>query len=552
MFEILDKDLAGRIGKLYTKTGIIETPALFPVINPQKQTVTLEEIKSIGFRQIITNSYLIKKNFGDLCTEVGVHNLLQWDLPIMTDSGAYQLMEYGEVEVDPDEILKYQIDIGTDIGVILDVPTRANTDREIVFLEVEETLRRARRALLLREEYDPEHRTLLVGPVQGGEHVDIVAYSAKKLSEMDFEIYAIGSVTLHLEQYNFEKIVDMIMAAKLNLPLGKPVHLFGAGHPLIMPIAVALGIDMFDSASYILYARDDRIMLPDRTLRIEDVKIEYIPCCCPVCSKYSVKELKEMSKDERERLIAIHNLHILKREIEEIKQRIKEGTLWEYLQEKSAADARLRRAFIRIVKLRKILEKLTPTTRGDIHGIDITCILDIARPHIVQHTRKLVNRYVPPHKEILLILPDPEEKPYNRSIMFIKVVNVLKNLNMLNRVHICFLSDIFGIVPHEISDIYPLAQYEDARYLKCVRNIGKTLTLTYLKSKISNYKIIIAMLPKNELEELRRMLRSLKVNVKFIGFTLYGPDDKVSIDSICSMVLPHVFSALLREPYEAA
>ncbi len=552
MFEIVDKDLAGRIGKLHTKSGIIETPALFPVINPQKQTVPLDEIRSVGFRQIITNSYLIKKNFGELCIEVGIHNLLQWNLPIMTDSGAYQLMEYGEVEVDPDEILKYQIDIGTDIGVILDVPTRANTDREIVLLEVEETLRRARRALLLREEYDPEHRTLLVGPVQGGEHVDLVAYSAKKLSEMDFEIYAIGSVTLHLEQYNFEKIVDTIIAAKLNLPLGKPVHLFGAGHPLIMPIAVALGIDMFDSASYILYARDDRIMLPDRTVRIDDLKTEYVPCCCPICSKYSVKELKEMTKDERERLIAIHNLHVLKREIEEIKQRIREGTLWEYLQEKSAADARLRRAFIKIVKLRKILERLTPTTRGDIHGIDITCILDIARPHIVQHMRKLVRRYVPPSKEILLILPDPEEKPYNRSMMFLKVINVLKRLNMLDKVHICFLSNVFGIVPHEISDIYPLAQYEDVSNLRCVRTIGKALLLEYLKNKVYNYRLVIAILPREYLESLRRMLKQLKVSVRFIGFPLYGSDDKVSIESICSMVLPHVFSALLQEPYEAA
>jgi len=552
MFEIVDKDLAGRIGKLYTKSGIIETPALFPVINPQKQTVTLDEIRSIGFRQIITNSYLIKKNFGDICIEVGVHNLLQWNLPIMTDSGAYQLMEYGEVEVDPDEILKYQIDIGTDIGVILDIPTRANMDRDIVFLEVEETLRRARRALLLRDEYDPEHRTLLVGPVQGGEHVDIVAYSARKLSEMDFDVYAIGSVTLHLEQYNFEKIIDTIIAAKLNLPPGKPVHLFGAGHPLIMPIAVALGVDMFDSASYILYARDCRIMLHDRTLRIDDIKTESIPCCCPVCSKYSVKELKEMSREERERLIAIHNLYILKREIEEIKQRVREGTLWEYLQEKSMADARLRRAFIRMIKFRKVLEKLSPTTRGDIHGIDIACILDLARPHISQHVRKLVRRYAPPRKDVLLILPDPGEKPYNRSMMFLKVVNTLKKLNLLDRVHICFLSNVFGIVPHEISDIYPLAQYEDVSYLECVRRIGRILTITYLKNKLSNYRLILAVLPKNDIENLRLIMRSLKRGVMFLGVPLYGVEDNLSIDSICSMVLPHVFSVLLRELYEAA
>ncbi|NPA23265.1 MAG: tRNA guanosine(15) transglycosylase TgtA [Crenarchaeota archaeon] len=550
MFEITDKDLAGRVGKLHTRSGVVETPALFPVINPQKQTVPLDDIEKIGFRQIITNAYLIKKNFGEICIETGIHDLIQWRHTIMTDSGAYQLMEYGEVEVDPDEILKFQIDIGTDIGVILDVPTRAETDRDIVFLEVEETLRRARRAMLLREVYDPERRMLLVGPVQGGDHVDVVSYCARELSKLDFDVYAIGSVTLHLEQYNFEKIVEMIIAAKLMLPKGKPVHLFGAGHPIVMPLAVALGVDMFDSASYVLYARDGRIMLPDRTVRLEDLKVESVPCCCPVCSRYTVKELKEMEREERERLIATHNLYILKREIDEIKQRIREGTLWEYLQEKSMSDARLRRALIKISKMKRILEKLSPATRGDVHGIDITCIIDIIRPHVSQHVRRLVERYVPPRKEILLVLPEPEEKPHNRSITFAKVVKVLEKLNMLDKVHICFLNNVFGIIPHEIADIYPLAQYDDVNVLRCIRTIRDSITYAYVKAKIRNYSMVIAILPRNDLERLRTILK--KTGIKFIGVPLFGSSDIWSIDSICSMVLLHVFSALPREPYEAA
>ncbi|WP_367834429.1 tRNA-guanine transglycosylase [Vulcanisaeta sp. JCM 16159] len=106
-----------------TRSGIIETPALFPVINPVKQIISLSDILDIGFNQVITNAYLLKRHYGDLVREVGVHKLLNWDKPIMTDSGAYQLLMYGKVEVSPDEILKYEIDIGTDIGVILDIPT---------------------------------------------------------------------------------------------------------------------------------------------------------------------------------------------------------------------------------------------------------------------------------------------------------------------------------------------------------------------------------------------------------------------------------------------
>lgn len=100
-FEILDKDLAGRIGRLRTRSGIIETPALFPVINPMKQVVTLNDIADIGFNQVITNAYLLKRHYGDLVREVGVHKLLNWDRPIMTDSGAYQLLMYGRLRYPP-------------------------------------------------------------------------------------------------------------------------------------------------------------------------------------------------------------------------------------------------------------------------------------------------------------------------------------------------------------------------------------------------------------------------------------------------------------------
>ncbi|WP_054853990.1 tRNA-guanine transglycosylase [Vulcanisaeta distributa] len=102
-FEILEKDLAGRIGRLRTRSGIIETPALFPVINPVKQVISLSDILGIGFNQVITNAYLLKRHYGDLVREVGVHKLLNWDKPIMTDSGAYQLLMYGKVEVSPPE-----------------------------------------------------------------------------------------------------------------------------------------------------------------------------------------------------------------------------------------------------------------------------------------------------------------------------------------------------------------------------------------------------------------------------------------------------------------
>lgn len=539
MFEIVEKDLAARIGKLYTKSGTIETPALFPVVNPVKQTLPLSEIQEIGFRQVITNAYLIRRTYGDLAREVSIHGLLSWNGVVMTDSGAYQLMEYGEVEVDPDEIVQYQIEIGSDIGVILDIPTRADTPYETVLLEVEETLRRARRSILLKKVLDPEGRMLLVGPVQGGTYLDLVRYCARQLSKLDFDLYAIGSVTALLEQYEFAKILETVLAAKEVLPPGRPVHLFGAGHPLIIPFAVALGIDLFDSASYIIYARDDRLMLPDRTVRLDDLRTDHVPCTCPVCRKYTVKELLEMPKHEREPLLAKHNLYVLAREIDEVKQRIREGTLWDYLQEKAAANPRAYEALLVVARANKYLLKYCPATRGDVHGINIVSVIDIARPLVKIHVDRILRNYEPPpNKEILIILPEiVEERPCNRASYYLYLCYVLDKNGLLDKVHICFLSPIFGLIPHEIADVYPLAQYEYVRNMLSLSKIGIAIGVEYLRKFSKYYKHIIALVRSREVPILKKIVRIAKVQDRTIIISVGENENLIAtIDLICNMV----------------
>ncbi|WP_054844308.1 tRNA guanosine(15) transglycosylase TgtA [Vulcanisaeta souniana] len=463
-FEVLDKDLMGRIGALRTRTGIIETPALFPVINPAKQVVALDEIKDIGFNQVITNAYLLKRHYGDLVREVGIHKLLDWDGPIMTDSGAYQLLMYGKVEVSPDEILKYEIDIGTDIGVILDIPTQwGGRPRDMVLLEVEETLRRAKSALVKAKMWDPGHRMLMVGPVQGGDKLDLLSYSAEKMSELNFDIYAVGSPTTLLEEYDFSTIMRMIATAKMKLPPGKPVHLFGgAGHPLILPFAVAMGIDLFDSASYVLYARDDRVILRDRTVRLSEVKVDRIPCNCPVCRRYSVKELMSMGKAERERLLAIHNLYVLWEELQEIKARIKEGTLWEYIEEKAGGDARARSALMALRRgLRAFLRMIPPEASGRVRALHITSIDSLHRPEVIRHVEKILNNYEPPKGCLVVILPGEFlDRPYIRDSVLSWLLDQLLTNNLLSKVNVVINNPVLGPVPYEISEIYPLSQHE--------------------------------------------------------------------------------------------
>ncbi|WP_367834410.1 tRNA-guanine transglycosylase [Vulcanisaeta sp. JCM 16159] len=309
--------------------------------------------------------------------------------------------------------------------------------KEAVVLEVEETLRRARAALVKAKVWDPEHRMLIVGPVQGGDKLDILGYSATKMGELNFDIYAIGSPTTLLEEYDFSTIVRMIATVKARLPPGKPVHLFGAGHPLILPFAVAMGVDFFDSASYVLYARDDRIILRDRTVRLNEIKVDRIPCNCPVCRKYSVKELMSTNKAERERLLAIHNLYVLWEEIQEIKARIKEGTLWEYLEEKAGGDARVKSALLALRKGLRALLKVIPDESGRVRALHITSLESLHRPEIIRHVERLLNNYEPPQGCIVVVLPgELLDRPYIRDPLIYWLIDQLISNDLLSKVHI--------------------------------------------------------------------------------------------------------------------
>ena len=107
-FELRERDLLGRIGKLRTKSGEIETPAFIPVINPVLQTLAPKRMKKeFGCTIVITNSYIIKNHFEDI-SNLTVHKLLDYNGVIMTDSGAYQILVYGGVEVTQPEIIEFQ------------------------------------------------------------------------------------------------------------------------------------------------------------------------------------------------------------------------------------------------------------------------------------------------------------------------------------------------------------------------------------------------------------------------------------------------------------
>lgn len=380
IFETTHKACAGRIGRLETQHGTIETPAIMPVVNPNIQTIKPSELRSLGAEIIITNSYIIyrKPELRERALSEGLHSLLDFDGAIMTDSGSYQLSVYGEVEVDNKEIIEFQQAIGSDIGVPLDIPTPPDATRERAEKELEITIQRAKEALELKQ------NMLLAAPVQGSTYYDLRERAARELSKAGFDIYPIGAVVPLMESYRFSDLVDVIVASKKGLPPSAPVHLFGAGHPMMFSLAVALGCDLFDSASYALYAKDGRYMTVRGTYHIEE--LHYLPCSCPVCTSYNVKEL--ISSEKREELLARHNLHVTFAEMREVKQAIKEGSLWELVEQRCRAHPMLLNGLKRMLSYSGWIEEYQPVQSSTFFYSGPESAL---RPEVMRYRKKLKN-----------------------------------------------------------------------------------------------------------------------------------------------------------------
>jgi len=455
-FELRDRDLLGRIGRLRTKSGEVETPAFMPVVNPLLQTLPPRRMrKEFGCDIVITNSYIIRRHFGDI-PGLEVHKLLDYDSVVMTDSGAYQILVYGGVEVTQAEIIEFQKQIGSDIAVILDIPTGWDVPRSDVEYTVEETLRRAEAAIPRIEGSE----ALWVGPVQGGRHLDLVARSARLVGELAYDVHALGSPTEVMERYMYPVLVDMVMAAKLNLPPERPLHLFGAGHPMVFAMSVAMGCDLFDSAAYALYAKDDRYMTSRGTTQLQD--LQYLPCSCPVCRSHTAEDLKAMPRGERQRRLAEHNLYATVSEIDTVKQAIVEGRLYDLVETRAKGHPQMTAALKRLTAYREHLERGSHGFKG--RGVFYHDYHSLAKPEVTRYTRRLIENYGrPEEKPALLLLPAPPEKPFNTYPGYLRLREGLQP--RLGEMHVCFVAAPYGAVPASLAETYPLSQYEIAEPL---------------------------------------------------------------------------------------
>ena len=248
------------------------------------------------------------------------------------------------------------------------------------------------------------------------------------------------------------------MTAKRNLPLDKPLHLFGAGHPFMLSFAVALGCDIFDSAAYAIYARKGKYLTEYGTIKLKDLK--YFSCSCNVCSRFTPKELQRIAPIERIRLLTWHNLDTCFKEIKRIKQAIREGRLWELLELRARNHPQLFSAFMKLKGYQEYIEIFTPISK--IKGFLYFDSMGLARPEVLRYRRKL-REWTPSTKnEILVLLPRPNAKPFHSSKEYKKIKElIIKEIgdNILN-IDFCFYSAPFGITPLELDEIYPLSQFE--------------------------------------------------------------------------------------------
>jgi 7-cyano-7-deazaguanine tRNA-ribosyltransferase len=436
-FEIKQREGLARIATFNTKNGKVMTPTLMPVLDPLRpEQLPINEIVSIGAEIFITNAYLCYRNdqAHKVAVEHGIHKLINFNGPVMTDSGAFQLMGYGTVEVSNEEITKFQEDIGVDIGVFLDIPVANGT-----YVETKEalntTITRAKEHINLRTNKE----VLWAGPIQGGKYLDLLSTSAKIMGDLPFQIYAIGSVVPLLENYEYLTITKMILTAKKNLPLNRPVHLFGAGHPMIFALSVYLGIDLFDSAAYWLFAKAGRYMTSTGSFNLSD--LEYFPCGCSYCSSTTPETVKKLNKSEQILFLARHNLSASFIELRIIRQAIKDGRLWNLVLQRSTAHPNLALAVQHLNSSEVILflEKFSSLSykKSRLYSH----VWSLSDPLVLRFKSRVLERFPILTKNCVIYTDKLPERFLSNSVQKIK------------------LHPVFGLIPQEWMIIYPIMQH---------------------------------------------------------------------------------------------
>ena len=527
-WEISDFDALGRIGKLTVNNKRMITPNLFPVVHPYKNIISTSYLKKIGAQCVFTNAYIIYQNMElrDDIIKKGIHSHLNFNGITATDSGAFQKYMYdkNKLEIQAADIEKFQEDIGTDFAVILDEPVQPDDDYVTAKKRVNITIERAKDNINRRM----RDTCFWFGPIHGAKYDDLLKISVIKMNKLDFGVYAVGGLVKSLLNYRFDLVIKILLNVKKELVWNKPLHMFGLGLPQFFSLAVACGCDLMDSAAYILFAKENRYFTLSTGTRKLDELAEF-PCHCPICCTYTPKEMIKFDERLRTELLAKHNLYMSFSELRTIRQAIKEGNLWELVEQRIRNHPTL----VKASKLIKLYLPLFETNEKiyKTHGRLYSSPESVKRPLIYRYESKLINNYrVPEDTRFLIILPELDIKG-DKSPSIKYWLQEINNNSIIprNLLHVVFFSDIYGIVPLELSSSFPMGQYESIELSTendiIFRNFVKKVEL-FFKNYYQNYSKCGILIPEefinqfNEINQfskkkiLKRLSEKLKSNYK--------------------------------------
>jgi 7-cyano-7-deazaguanine tRNA-ribosyltransferase len=383
-FEVRSHDGSGRVGELTVPRAdlTVETPALLPVVNPHVQGVAPSDLADrFGAQILITNSYILhgSEDLREPALEQGIHDLLEFPGAVMTDSGSFQLAEYGDIEVTTREIIEFQHEIGADIATPVDIPTPPDVPREQAAEEQETTQERLETASGM-----DTGEMLVSAPIQGSTYPDLRERAAREAAETGLDVYPIGAVVPLMNEYRYADLVEVVVATKRGLSEDAPVHLFGAGHPMMFALAAALGCDLFDSAAYALYARDDRYLTVHGTEHLED--ITELPCACAVCEEHAPADLQNAEESRRHRLLAEHNLSVSFGELRRVRDAIRRGNLLELVEARARGHPRMLDGYRTLLDHARQLEATDPVSKDAFFYLSAD---SPRRPEVLRHHERL-------------------------------------------------------------------------------------------------------------------------------------------------------------------
>ena len=369
MFEVIRREGRARRGIFKCPHGTVQTP-VFMNVGTQgaiKGAVSAFDLKEIGCQVELSNTYHLHLRPGDDVVKQmgGLHRYMQWDGPMLTDSGGFQVFSLSglrkikeegvtfashidgrRIFMGPEESMQIQSNLGSDIAMAFDECIENPAPREYVQKSCERTIRWLERCIKEHDRLNKEPDCvnpgqMLFGINQGGTYADIRAWHMDEIAKLDCDGYAIGGLAVG---ETAEEMYDIIEAVEPHMPVNKTRYLMGVGTPTNIIEAVARGVDFFDCVMPARNARHARLFTWEGAINLKNAKymLDESPidpqCDCPVCRRYSRAYIRHLFVAEEMlamRLAVMHNLYFYNKLMEKIRNALDEGRFEEFRQEYS-------------------------------------------------------------------------------------------------------------------------------------------------------------------------------------------------------------------------